>query len=123
MQAKLASFVSPLTLFYMAVLCLFVNTRLTTFLPSSVMVYNDMLFVWSLVGKPLRNTHRINQIDWCLTLLIGIRLDWDLVFFMVYPAGYPNNKENLLIRIKWSKIAIVVRDQAEVKETTESDNE
>ena len=122
MQAKLASFVSPLTLFYMAVLCLFVNTRLTTFLPSSVMVYNNMLFVWSLVGKPLRNTHRIIQIDWCLTLLIGIRLDWDLVFFMVYPAGYPNNK-NLLIRIKWSKIAIVVKDQAEVKETTESDNE
>ena len=55
-------------------------------------------------------------------LLIGIRLNWDLVFFMVYPAGYPNNK-NLLIQIKWSKIAIVVKDQAEVRKTTESDNE
>ena len=46
-------------------------------------------------------------------LLIGIRLDWDLVFFMVYPAGYSNNKTF------WNELKDV-KDQAEVTETTGS---
>ena len=63
MQAKLASFAFPPHWLVWQKLCLFcpiIYTRLTTFLLSSVMVYHFMLFVWSLVGKPLRNTHWID---------------------------------------------------------------
>ena len=63
MQAKLASFAFPPHWLVWQKLCLFcpiIYTRLTTFLLSSVMVYHFMLFVWSLVGKPLTNTHWID---------------------------------------------------------------